>query len=171
MKRRTALAWTVGATAVLAGALGAQWRRHRAAAPEDNVWGWRFETPAGGAIDLAAWKGRPTLLNFWATWCPPCVRELPLLDRFQHDQAAGGWQVIALAVDNREPVLEFLRHQPVSLPVGLAGAAGVGLSRQLGNTAGSLPFTVVFDSTGRLVQRRLGVIEPDDLRAWTAHVH
>jgi thiol-disulfide isomerase/thioredoxin len=106
------------------------------------------------------------LLNFWATWCPPCVTELPLLDRFHRDQPADGWRVVGLAVDQRDAVIEFLSQHPVSFPIALAGADGVGLSRRLGNTAGALPFTVLFGRTGIAFERRLGVVRAADLSAW-----
>ena len=96
----------------------------------------------------------------------PASSELPLLDRFHRGQSADGWQVVGLAVDNRGPVQEFLAKRPVSFPIGLAGAGGVELARHLGNGAGALPFTAVFDRRGTLVQRKLGVIEPGDLQRW-----
>ncbi len=116
---------------------------------------------------MAALRGRPLLLNFWATWCPPCVAELPLLDQFQRDQPANGWRVAGLAVDNLVPVTAFLAKRPVSFAVGLAGMDGIELARTLGNTGGALPFTVIFDRHGQLVQRKLGAIEPRDLKRWS----
>ncbi len=167
MRRRTA--WLAG-MAVAAGGAGlgaALWRARpagsRAMAP---IWAMRFDTPSGGSLSLATLRGRPLLLNFWATWCPPCVRELPLLDRFEQAQRVGGWQVVGLAVDERAPVVDFLRKSPVGFAIGLAGLDGVALSRTLGNATGALPFSVVFDRTGEAVQRKLGAIETDDLTRW-----
>jgi len=117
-------------------------------------------------MTLAALRGQPLLLNFWATWCAPCVKELPLLDRVFRDPAARGWHAVAVAIDNRAPVLEFLKLHALNLTVAMAGMGGVELSRSLGNTSGSPPFTVVFDSAGRAVQRKLGVLEPQDLQHW-----
>ena len=160
--RRRALFGAVAGAAVLAGAGGALWRERRAAddaAPAAAVqafWRLRFATPDGGELVLAGFRGRPLLLNFWATWCPPCVREMPALDRFQRAHAARGWQVLGLAVDRAEPVREFLRRTPVSFPIGLAGLDGTALSRTLGNSAGALPFSVVFDAAGEVRQRHLG---------------
>ncbi len=134
------------------------------------IWPLRFETPAGGQLALADLRGKPLLLNFWATWCPPCVGELPLLDRFHRAQQARGWQVVGLAVDNLGPVREFLGKRPVGFAIGLAGAEGAELSRAMGNAGGALPFSVVFDRAGQVVQRKLGVIEPDDLARWVALV-
>ena len=171
MRRRVALAAGVAATAAAAGA-GSAWLHLRLAAPSaaDELWPLHFETPQGGRIELAMLRGKPLLLNFWATWCPPCVREMPLLDRFSREQRTRGWQVLGLAIDNREPVLEFLSRRPVGYPIGLAGVDGVGLARRLGNTQGALPFSVIFDRAGAIVDRKLGAIQPEDFARWVTAV-
>jgi len=170
MNRRRVVFAGVAAAAAAVGA-GVAWHRSRpdaATSAAAELWAMRFDQPGGGRLDMAALRGRPLLLNFWATWCPPCVSELPLLDRFHRDQPSGGWQVAGLAADNLAPVLAFLAKHPVSFPIGLAGAGGIELARQLGNSSGALPYTAVFDRSGALVQRKLGVIEAVDLRKWVA---
>ena len=161
----------VAATAGAAGVGGALWQ-HRAQA-EDTMqrllWTKAFARPDGGELAFAGLRGKPVMLNFWATWCAPCVTELPLLDRFHRDQQARGWQVVGLAVDNDAPVREFLAQHPVSFPVALAGFEGVGLSRALGNAGGGLPFTVVFDSSGGVADRKLGALAAEDLARWAAN--
>jgi thiol-disulfide isomerase/thioredoxin len=171
MNRRLAL---LGGTAVAAAAAGAgvAWWRTQARGGGDGaaIWPMRFDRPDGGNLALAGLRGKPLLLNFWATWCPPCVSELPLIDRFYREQQARGWQVVGLAVDNLAPVREFLGKRPVSFAVGLAGLEGVALSRSLGNAGGALPFSVVFDRAGTVAQRRLGVIQPEDLQRWVGEI-
>jgi thiol-disulfide isomerase/thioredoxin len=176
MTRRRQL--LVGGIAIAAVGAGVGWALRRqstgpaarkADAPPD-LWSLRFENPSGGEIVLAGMRGRPLLLNFWATWCAPCVEELPMLDRFVREHAAAGWQVLGLAIDSVAPVREFLGRHPVGFPIGLAGAQGVTLSRSLGNTHGSLPFSVVFDSRGEAVQRKLGSLVWDDLRSWSGQI-
>ena len=171
MNRRLALMTGAAVAAGVAG-VGAAWWRSRPDEADGGaaIWPLRFETPAGGQLVLADLRGKPLLLNFWATWCPPCISELPLLDRFHREQQARGWQVVGLAVDSLAPVREFLGKRPVGFAIGLAGLAGVELSRTMGNAGGALPFTVVFDRTGHVVQRKLGVIQPDDLTRWVGTV-
>ncbi len=89
-----------------------------------------------------------------------------MLDAFHRAQQARGWRVVGLAVDSLAPVQRFLQARPLSFPVGLAGTQGVELSRALGNVSGGLPFSVVFDTSGAVVQRKLGKLTPDDLKAW-----
>src|SRR5690606_5723408 len=114
------------------------------------------------------WRGKPVLVNFWATWCPPCVRELPLLNRFAQAQAReGGVQVVGIAVDQVEPVRKWLARQPLDFPVVLAGAGGVTLTRSLGNSNGGLPFTILFDAEGKVQQRKIGELSEQDLANWS----
>jgi thiol-disulfide isomerase/thioredoxin len=116
---------------------------------------------------MAGLRGQPLVLNFWATWCPPCVKEMPELDRFAKQFAARGGRVVGLAVDNPKAVREFLQRAPVSYAIALAGFDGTDLSRKLGNTTGALPFTAVFARSGALVQRKLGETGYDELQSWT----
>jgi thiol-disulfide isomerase/thioredoxin len=167
MKRRSVLAAGAGAAALAAGVAWQQWHANRRPAAAAEVpWTQRFARPGGGELVMAALLGRPLLLNFWATWCPPCVEEMPELDRFQRDFAARGWQVVGLAVDNEAAVREFLERRPVGYAIGLAGFEGVGLGRQLGNDRGALPFTVAFDADGAIRQRKLGQTTYAELAAW-----
>ncbi|HYF18246.1 MAG TPA: TlpA disulfide reductase family protein [Ramlibacter sp.] len=170
--RRRWLLAGVGAAAALAGA-GAAWWSMRPPAPAalplpEGFWGLSFATPQGGQVSLSSFRGKPLLLNFWATWCPPCVEELPLLDRFAQQHAAKSWQVVGLAIDQPSAVRQFLGRTPVRFPIGLAGLEGTELGRSLGNLTGGLPFTVVFGPDGQVRQRRMGKVSEADLAQWAA---
>jgi len=166
INRRTLLGAGVGLAAIGAGAGVAVYRARRAPEATASVWKMSFEQPAGGTLTMSSVQGQPLLLNFWAPWCAPCIREMPMLDRFYRDQQARGWRVIGLAVDSGEPVREFLQRLPVHFPIGLAGLGGVEISRRLGNESGGLPFTVVYGPDGTVLSRKLGAVAPDELELW-----
>ena len=169
LTRRHALYAGVAVTAALAGA-GVAWRRHQteavAPATMEAFWAAQFETPGGEGLRLSDFKGRPLVLNFWATWCPPCVEEMPLLDAFFRQNAANGWQVIGLAIDQPSRVKRFMSDFPVTYPIALGGMEGSEWGRQLGNSQGGLPFTVVFDASGSVKQQKLGKLSAEEIQAW-----
>ena len=166
MKRRRLV---LGGAGLLAGAGGLWWAlsHERQAEPaHEDLWSQTFPKADGGELHLSAFRGRPLVLNFWATWCPPCVREMPDLDRFQREFGPQGWQVVGLALDHAEAVRQFLARTPVRYAIGLAGPAGAELGRRLGNAKGGLPFTVVFDAQGRITHRKLGEADFEAMRGW-----
>ena len=134
--------------------------------PEANLWGQSFASLEGAPLAMAAFRGRPLLLNFWATWCPPCVEELPLLNRFYGERRAQGWQVLGVAVDQPPAVRKFLEKLPLAYPVAIATSGGMQLGRALGNLQGGLPFTVVFGAEGRIRHRKIGQVQAEDLSRW-----
>jgi thiol-disulfide isomerase/thioredoxin len=166
MQRRSV---ALGAVVALGSALAGAWwatRRGRPSQAEQRLWAARFATPEGATLAMDAFRGRPLVLNFWASWCAPCVREMPALDRFQREFASAGWQVVGLAIDRAEPVKAFLARTPVAFPIGLAGLEGAELARELGNDRGGLPFTAVFERGGRQVEQHLGETRFEQLAAW-----
>ena len=177
MSDRSRRRWLIGgvSAAAVAGGIGWALRQEHLRSIEgtgdDAFWSLEFARPEGGELALATMRGRPWVLNFWATWCPPCIREMPALERFRKAHAGRGWEVVGLAVDGPTPVREFLQRVPVSFPIGLAGFGGADLGKRLGNQTGGLPFTVVFDRRGRAVQRKLGETSYDELARWAADIH
>lgn len=131
-----------------------------------GFWDVHFDTPEGTPFNWSGLQGKPLLLNFWATWCPPCVKEMPELDRFHREFSASGWQVVGLAIDGPTPVKEFLAKVKVGFGVALAGFGGTELAQTLGNSAGGLPFTVLIDAHDRIRHRKMGATHFDELAAW-----
>lgn len=182
MKRRTWLLAGTGAAALVAGVAwqrGQESRRLQeqvtdggASAPDVRtdpvaaLWQMRFEQPDGGTLDMATLRGQPLLLNFWGTWCPPCIKEMPDLDRFARQFGMQGWQVVGLAVDNVKAVRDYLSRTPVSYRIGMAGFEGSELSRHLGNQQGGLPYTVAFDREGKITHRKAGATTLEELSGW-----
>jgi thiol-disulfide isomerase/thioredoxin len=125
----------------------------------------RIELPdlTGKPVTLAAWQGKVLVINFWATWCAPCRREIPGLIGIQRKHAANGVQVVGIAVDQVDKVREYAKEIGINYPVLVAGMDGSTIARDLGNRTGALPFTVVLDRTGKLVKSHLGLITEEEL--------
>lgn len=165
--RRRVLAVGAGTVALGAG-LGALWCRPRLSQAERALWELSAQRPKDGdaPLRLASFQGSRLVLNFWATWCAPCLQELPMLSQFQAEHGQQGWQVVGLAVDQREAVSRFLGRVPVQFPVGIVGSAGLDLMPQLGNAGGGLPFTVALNRQGAIAQRKIGQLSSSDLKLW-----
>lgn len=150
------------------------WRRDRpdeaiAGHPETAfLWDLAFTRPDGSTLALASLKGKPLVINFWATWCPPCVKEMPEFDRFHREFSGRGWQVLGLAVDSPTPVRDFLKRVPVGYAIAMAGFEGTEISRKLGNPQGALPFTLMMNAAGKPLQRHLGETDYPTLASWAA---
>jgi thiol-disulfide isomerase/thioredoxin len=181
MNRRS---WILAGAGTAAVAAGAAWRWRGGGSPPapattpdapvdaaaQAFWQMSFPTPEGGILAAVSLRGQPLLLNFWGTWCPPCVKEMPDLDAFAREHAAQGWRVLGLAVDNPKAVREFLKRTPVGYTIALAGFEGSDLAQKLGNGQGGqaagLPFTVAFDRNGAVSHRKAGATTLAELRNW-----
>jgi len=132
----------------------------------DAFWSQKFAQPDGGELHLGALRKKPLVVNFWATWCAPCVEEMPMIDAFYREHGAKGVQVVGLAIDQPSSVRKFLERTPVTYPIGLAGMQGTQLLRDTGNTAGGLPFTLLIGADGVVATRKMGKLERADLETW-----
>jgi thiol-disulfide isomerase/thioredoxin len=123
---------------------------------------------AGNRIEFPTrYAGRPMLVNVWASWCAPCLKEMPELQRFAMQHAANGVQVVGIALDDADAVNAFLRRVPVSYPILLdtPGPADAGV--RLGNPKGVLPYSVLVSADGRLLKQRIGPFDEGEIDAWT----
>lgn len=161
-----------GLLAAAAGAGFAWWRLHggldaaAALALPEGFWDLQWDAPDGAPVRMQAFRGQPVLINFWATWCPPCIEEMPAINAFFNENKANGWQVLGLAVDKPAAVSAFLQHRPVQYAIGLAGAGGSALAGALGNPSGALPYSLVLGADGTVLQRRLGKVSAAELAVW-----
>ncbi len=125
-----------------------------------------FDDADGRLQPMNQWQGRLLVVNFWATWCAPCIEEMPDLQKVQAEYAERGVTIVGVAIDNASAVKRFRDEQNVAIPLLVAGAAGTELVRQLGNASGALPYTVLVDRSGRVAQSKLGRLQASELRAW-----
>ena len=171
--RRHWLLAGVGMAAGLGGALFA-WQKFQPQGVMNeavqNFWVQEFEKPEGGTLSLQSMRGKPLLVNFWATWCPPCIEELPLIDAFYVANQSKSLQVLGLAVDQPSMVRRYLGQKPLNFPIGLAGYSGTALGQSLGNQQNVLPYSLLFDANGMLLKQKAGKLEQSDLDAWLRSV-
>jgi thiol-disulfide isomerase/thioredoxin len=177
MKRRTLVVGGLGLAGMLAvGWYG--WRESARRAPQANraispsavsepsaqaFFDARLPDLSGQQQALAQWRGEPLVINFWATWCPPCVKEIPDLNALaaKHPRA----RFVGVAIDTAPNVKEFIAKIPIDYEVVVAGHQGIGMVREFGNAAGGLPFTVLIRPDGSIDQTIMGLIEPQALDA------
>jgi len=120
----------------------------------------------GAPVAPVSFAGKGVVLNFWATWCTPCVEEMPLLNAFFLENKAKSWQMIGLAIDQPSAVKRFLGQHPVEYAIGMAGLEGTELMKNLSNPTGGLPFTLVLNAQGQVQMRKLGKLTESDIRSW-----
>ena len=111
---------------------------------------------AGQTRSITSWTGKSMIVNFWATWCAPCRREIPLLNQIQQQQAAQGFQVIGVAVDARDEVTEYAEANPIGYPVLIGEEGGIEAATKLGQGSLGLPFTAFTDQKHRIVATHSG---------------
>ncbi|WP_448227617.1 TlpA family protein disulfide reductase [Pseudoxanthomonas mexicana] len=112
------------------------------------------------------YAGRRLLINVWASWCGPCIEEMPELDRFAATQGREGVQVIGLALDTPDGVRDFIARVPVRYPILLDAPGPADASVWLGNAKGVLPYTVLVDADGRIARQKIGPFKPGEISGW-----
>ena len=130
----------------------------------------RLNDSAGKPQAIEQWRGKTLVINFWATWCPPCREEMPAFSRLQDKYAANGVQFVGIALDTADNVIKFSLQQPVSYPLLIADGEGTELTRQLGNASLALPYTVVLGAAGDVRLAQLGRVSERELDALLAKV-
>ena len=113
---------------------------------------------------LSQWKGKMLVVNFWATWCPPCVEEMPELSALQKEVASKNIQIIGIGIDSASNIKEFSVKHNISYPLYITGVNGTELARELGNQAGGLPYTVLVAPNGEIKKTYLGKLNMTELR-------
>lgn len=158
------------AVALLCGGLGA-WVGHRQTAPATPetaavaaLLAQTMNDSSGQPQALAQWKERPLVVNFWATWCAPCVDEMPELSALQQEVGPRGIQILGIGIDSPSNITEFGTKYKIGYPLYAGGMSGTELSRRFGNQAGGLPFTVLIDRQGQVRKTYLGRLNMDELK-------
>ncbi|MDB5990501.1 MAG: alkyl hydroperoxide reductase [Herbaspirillum sp.] len=117
--------------------------------------------PAGQPQPLSKLQGKPLLINFWASWCGPCVEEMPALEALHKEMPA--LQIIGIGVDSAPKISEFAAKLKIDYPLYVAGSNAISVMRDLGNTVGGLPFTLLVGADGTIQQTYIGALDFDKL--------
>lgn len=118
---------------------------------------------SGTEHNINEWQDKVRVINFWATWCPPCLKEMPEFTALQSKYGANGLQFIGIALDDIEPVKEFIESKKINYPILMGVEQGTKIAHDLGNVVNTVPFTVIVDKKGLIVSRHMGELKGDDL--------
>jgi thiol-disulfide isomerase/thioredoxin len=132
--------------------------------PAHPLAGYALQTPHGTPLNLSALKGKTVILNFWATWCPPCIEEMPDLNALHPELQSKNIELLGIAIDSLDNVQEFLAKTPVNYPIIIATTQGLDMLKDFGNTQGGLPYTVILDEHGKQILTKAGRIHQADIK-------
>lgn len=124
----------------------------------------------GQPRSIRSWEGKSMIVNFWATWCAPCRREIPLLRKIQADHGPEGFQIVGVAVDFREDVLKYAKEIGIDYPVLIGEQEGLDAVNKFGQGSLGFPFTVFTDNQQRIVMFHLGEIHPEQVEVFLGAV-
>ena len=153
--------------ALLAGIFSSQWISKTGLASDPSIKAFfanSWQTPDGKTANSENWREKVLVVNFWASWCPPCVEEMPTLDKIAQEYSAKNVLIVGIGIDSPSNIREFLQKTPVSYPIVIGSLEGSNLSKQMGNAQGALPYTVVINPKGKSIYTKLGKITEDELK-------
>ncbi len=149
--------------------IGLETRHERAPEPSlpaeaiTRLFATRLNDAEGKLQAFSQWRGKTLVVNFWATWCPPCREEMPSFSQLQTKYAANNVQFVGIALDTSDNVISFSKRHPVAYPLLIADSEATELTRLLGNSTLALPYTVVLDTSGQSQLARLGRVSEQEL--------
>ena len=166
-RRQWLIIVVISLLALLGGTLTSQWLSKTGLASEPSIKAFfanSWQSPDGKPANSGEWQGKVLVVKFWASWCPPCVEEMPTLDLLQQEFLQQNVLFVGIGIDSPSNIREFLKSTPVSYPIVIGGLEGSNLSKQMGNTQGALPYTVIINSKGKAIYTKLGKISEEELR-------
>ncbi len=162
----------VVAAIALGGGMYIGYGRQQSSSPEtnrvkqiaiDQLFASHWQDADGQKFSFAQWRGKTVVVNFWATWCPPCRDEIPGFSRLQKKYAANDVQFVGIALDTPGNVQEFTRTLQVDYPLPIGASEGTELARALGNVQLALPYTIIVAPNGEARWARLGLVSEQEL--------
>ena len=125
----------------------------------------QFKDVNGKIVDLSALRGKTVVVNFWSTWCPPCIEEMPMFNEVHGQWKDRNVAFVGIAADQADNVKAFLKKTPVDYVIVIGGQQSIDLSRTLGNRYDAVPFTLMISPQGHITSRHFGIYTRKDLEA------
>ena len=157
----------ISVLALVAGIFSSHWISQTGLASDPSIKAFfanPWKTPDGKSANSDDWRGKILVVNFWASWCPPCVEEMPTLDKIAQEYASKNVLIVGIGIDSPSNIRQFLEKTPVSYPIMIGGLDGSALAKQMGNAQGALPYTVIINAKGKSVFTKLGKISEEELK-------
>ena len=157
----------ISVLALVAGIFSSHWISQTGLASDPSIKAFfanPWKTPDGKSANIDDWRGKVLVVNFWASWCPPCVEEMPTLDKIAQEYASKNVLIVGIGIDSPSNIRQFLEKTPVSYPIMIGGLDGSALAKQMGNAQGALPYTVIINAKGKSVFTKLGKISEEELK-------
>ncbi|CAA9890330.1 Redoxin domain-containing protein [Candidatus Methylobacter favarea] len=161
--KRAALIGLVAAIALGAGISAARFLAHLEKTRQSPLPEFSLADLSGVQHSIYEWQGKILIINFWATWCPPCRKEIPEFIALQEQYATKGVQFIGVAIDEQEAVSRYLSSTKINYPVLMGEDKGIALAHQLGNIIDAVPFTLVVDQQRQIIHRQPGEFSRDEI--------
>ena len=118
---------------------------------------------SGKQHNIIEWQGKIRIINFWATWCPPCIKEIPEFVSLQEQYASKGLQFVGIAIDDEVSVKAYLAKTKINYPILIADLEGIALAHQLGNSVDAVPYTLIVDQQGRIIHQHRGAFSKEQI--------
>ena len=166
-RRQWIIITVISLLALLAGVVSSHWISQTGLASDPSIKAFfanPWQTPEGKPANSEHWRNKVLVVNFWASWCPPCVEEMPALNKIAQEYADKNVLIVGIGIDSPSNIREFLEKTPVSYPIVIGGLEGSNLSKQMGNTQGALPYTVIINPQGKSIYTKVGKINEDDIK-------
>jgi thiol-disulfide isomerase/thioredoxin len=170
MKRSLWIGLALGLIALGMVGFGALWAARDQGANEGLVGMQEAQMPSfalpnlqGREVNSSEWQGKVVVVNFWATWCPPCREEMPHFIEAHKELGPQGLAVVAIAIDQQNLVEDFVEVYNIQFPVLMGGVEGMKIAERMGNRFDSLPFTAIYDQQGRAVAAHAGAVSRTQL--------
>jgi len=117
---------------------------------------------SGQRRNVSEWKGKVLAINFWATWCPPCLEEIPHFIKLQEKYGHQGLQFLGIALEGVDEVLGFANEHGINYPLLVGEQEVIKLAGKFGNHMGGLPYTVILDRNGHISFIKVGPLSASE---------